>query len=433
MGIKHQDKKASKEIAYASEWNKDHVIDGDVDFKSHKITNLANGTSNQDAVALSQLNNYVPYTGANKNINLGTNNLETTGNLSSRSITTGIIKPASDSTTALSFNKADGTTNILTIDSTNKRIGIGTTSPGAKLDVAGLIRASGNYYNVISWNYNNVLTNGVKIKTNIPYTDGSQMPTIIIEGYDYGNGNPIGISLVWYIYNGSFTSYKASSWGNKAPTIKIANENGYVTIWLDWRPYFGRMTVRAYAQGISETPSWFNGWTVADEVAGTANQVTVPYANTFPGTVNLAGGVWNSNGSVGIGTTSPSYKLDVVDTSANVAKFTRTSEGSVKIGAGSGISWVEGRNATDTNYQTIGLKTASTPGLILDTSGNVGIGTTSPSTYLDVNGNKIRIESSKTPASATATGSAGDICWDSSYIYVCVATNTWKRASLSSW
>ena len=28
---------------------------------------------------------------------------------------------------------------------------------------------------------------------------------------------------------------------------------------------------------------------------------------------------------------------------------------------------------------------------------------------------------------------AGDICWDSNYVYICVATNTWKRAALSSW
>lgn len=37
------------------------------------------------------------------------------------------------------------------------------------------------------------------------------------------------------------------------------------------------------------------------------------------------------------------------------------------------------------------------------------------------------------PASAGATGTQGDIAWDSSYIYVCTATNTWKRAALSTW
>ena len=37
------------------------------------------------------------------------------------------------------------------------------------------------------------------------------------------------------------------------------------------------------------------------------------------------------------------------------------------------------------------------------------------------------------PSSSTATGTAGQIKYDAFYIYVCIATNTWKRASLSSW
>jgi hypothetical protein len=38
-----------------------------------------------------------------------------------------------------------------------------------------------------------------------------------------------------------------------------------------------------------------------------------------------------------------------------------------------------------------------------------------------------------TPSSASAAGAAGTICWDSSYIYVCVATNTWKRVAIATW
>lgn len=38
-----------------------------------------------------------------------------------------------------------------------------------------------------------------------------------------------------------------------------------------------------------------------------------------------------------------------------------------------------------------------------------------------------------TPASAAATGEVGTIAWDTNYVYVCVATNTWKRAALSTW
>jgi hypothetical protein len=37
------------------------------------------------------------------------------------------------------------------------------------------------------------------------------------------------------------------------------------------------------------------------------------------------------------------------------------------------------------------------------------------------------------PASATATGTLGEIRIDASFIYVCTATNTWKRAAITTW
>lgn len=43
------------------------------------------------------------------------------------------------------------------------------------------------------------------------------------------------------------------------------------------------------------------------------------------------------------------------------------------------------------------------------------------------------ILSTKTPASAAASGTAGTIAWDSSYIYICTATDTWKRAEIATW
>ena len=43
------------------------------------------------------------------------------------------------------------------------------------------------------------------------------------------------------------------------------------------------------------------------------------------------------------------------------------------------------------------------------------------------------IVATQTPASASATGTAGTIAWDADYIYVCTATDTWKRAAISTW
>lgn len=37
------------------------------------------------------------------------------------------------------------------------------------------------------------------------------------------------------------------------------------------------------------------------------------------------------------------------------------------------------------------------------------------------------------PASSTATGTAGSITWDNNYIYICVATDTWKRVALNTY
>jgi hypothetical protein len=53
----------------------------------------------------------------------------------------------------------------------------------------------------------------------------------------------------------------------------------------------------------------------------------------------------------------------------------------------------------------------------ISTTGNVTVGGTAGSPL-------------KTKASGD-TGTAGQITWDADYIYVCVATNTWKRAALA--
>jgi hypothetical protein len=61
----------------------------------------------------------------------------------------------------------------------------------------------------------------------------------------------------------------------------------------------------------------------------------------------------------------------------------------------------------------------------------VGIYQSTPTTTLDVNGS-FRVNSF-TPATSSSVGVAGQIAWDSSYVYVCTATNTWKRAGIASW
>lgn len=45
----------------------------------------------------------------------------------------------------------------------------------------------------------------------------------------------------------------------------------------------------------------------------------------------------------------------------------------------------------------------------------------------------VNVQRVQPPVNGGSTGRAGQIAWDSNYIYVCIATNTWKRTAVSSW
>lgn len=50
-----------------------------------------------------------------------------------------------------------------------------------------------------------------------------------------------------------------------------------------------------------------------------------------------------------------------------------------------------------------------------------------------INDNFAAPVSSAAPAAANAAGIPGAIAYDADYLYVCVATNTWKRVAISTW
>ena len=76
---------------------------------------------------------------------------------------------------------------------------------------------------------------------------------------------------------------------------------------------------------------------------------------------------------------------------------------------------------------------ALTEKIRITSDGKMGIGTNAPTETLDVNADTIRVRTARTPASATETCNAGEIAWDSGFVYVCIAANTWKRATLATW
>lgn len=82
---------------------------------------------------------------------------------------------------------------------------------------------------------------------------------------------------------------------------------------------------------------------------------------------------------------------------------------------------------------SIGFSTGGTNRLTASATG-VGLGNvTAPTAPLDINGDSLRLRTAKTPANASDTGVQGQIAWDADYVYVCTATNTWKRAAIATW
>ena len=91
----------------------------------------------------------------------------------------------------------------------------------------------------------------------------------------------------------------------------------------------------------------------------------------------------------------------------------------------------------DGNLQKILFNSHANAYHYINNGGSLGLGNAAPTISdglgLHVTGKILRLDTSKTPASAGATGNAGEICWDADFIYVCVATNTWKRGAIATW
>lgn len=105
---------------------------------------------------------------------------------------------------------------------------------------------------------------------------------------------------------------------------------------------------------------------------------------------------------------------------------------------GVGVMEVNQSDNTNTGGLTIRSTTGGSLRFWVDSSNNryITVGNTD-AIKIDSSGSttalvgNFRIAAPTVPASATDTGSAGEIAWDSDYVYVCVATNTWKKSGLN--
>jgi hypothetical protein len=139
--------------------------------------------------------------------------------------------------------------------------------------------------------------------------------------------------------------------------------------------------------------------------------------------------IFDNGTNVGIGTTTPTAALTV---------------GGTNVGAA--IDWTNTTASTGRNFRWVSINsgafaiediTAGLERMRITSGGNVGIGATSPTFKLDVNGT-FRAQSlnitvlNTAPATATSAGVQGEIRITATHIYVCSATNTWVRTALTT-
>lgn len=86
------------------------------------------------------------------------------------------------------------------------------------------------------------------------------------------------------------------------------------------------------------------------------------------------------------------------------------------------------------NTTNVGLNAAVDARIARNAAGVLEVNNGTSGTFRDFIVRNLRMSApTLVPASASATGSEGQIAWDASFIYVCTATNTWKRVAIATW
>lgn len=253
-------------------------------------------------------------------------------------------------------------TDTLYVDSTNDRVGIGTTSPVRKLTVKGSNNTTnfevtdgsgGSTFNV----YNNTTSNAVALGTS------SDSMSIGFNGLDkvfFKSDGNVGI-------------------GTNSPDTKLHVSDGHLRV-------AGTETSGSFLN-MSASNTGSDGVTILASYYGSGSYGPIKLRTGGSERMRI-----DSSGNVGIGNSSPQKELHIgaSDNTNHDAVVVLNNGGAT--GYRAGIEWRYEGNTTprarisvNASNQILEFDTAGTERMRINSIGNVGIGTSSPATKVDIN------------------------------------------------
>ena len=273
---------------------------------------------------------------------------------------------------------------------------------------------------------------------------GSAQPANAVSGqlwYDTGTpSNPL-----LKVYNSSAAAFQtitgiaASVSGSNIGLVQFNNGSGQLAADTDFRWFTANNTLSVENLSVNNTASFITQVNVGNPASpnafvsiDSAGDLTVGNSATFLGNVTIGTEIQaNTLTLLGIANLDSNLNLTGYANLAGNVKA-KGSNGQLQINSGGNLAGSSNLTYSSGTFNITGIANVSgnliVGGNIVGTVSNIsGI-----ETFTAVTVTANIVTTTTAPGSNTANGTAGQIAFDANNIYVCVSSNTWKRAALST-